>query len=171
MINKLKENKTSFTLVEVMIVAGVSTILLFSILCVLGVWHRSWSISQAQMDVEFQARRIMRAMTEELSQSSPNNLTVGANNDTLTFQIPSSYSGGNISWGDSIQYSLGGVVNHQLLRTNLNTSQIEVLGSYVDSLLFDHNSDIIDMQITVNRTIRGNNAQRTLGSQVSLRNR
>nr|MBP7087724.1 type II secretion system protein [Candidatus Omnitrophota bacterium] len=168
--NKFSLKKT-LTLVEVMVVTIIFTIIFLSILAVITTWQRSWDISEAQMDAQFQARRTMRRITEELIQASPSNITINADNDIISFNLPSSYAAGSISWGDQIQYSLGGLDGQQLLRTNLDTGDTEVLGSYINAVQFIRNNDIVQIQVTVNKPYKGDNIQIQLASQVSLRNR
>lgn len=163
--------RKALTLVEVMVVTIISIIIFLSILAVISTWQRSWDISEAQMDVQFQARRTMRRVTEELIQASPNNVAINAASDVISFNLPNSYAAGNISWGDQIEYSLGGLNGQQLLHTNLNTGNTEILGSYISAVQFTRNNDIVQIQLTVSKPYKGNNLQVELGSQVSLRNR
>ena len=170
------KKKSAFSLAEIMVVLAVFTIIFLSILSVIITWQQSWDISQVKMDVQFQARRAMRRIAEELIQASPGNVIIGAGNDVITFNLPGSYGGGSINWGDNIQYSLGGLEGHQLLRTNLDKDisspeREEILGSYISLLQFTRSDDIIQIQLTANKTFKGRSLQAQLNSQVSLRNR
>ena len=171
----MKNRKKGLTLVEILVLVGVLSIIVGSVLRVAGSWQRSWNISKAQMDVQSQARRAMSEITEELSQTSQDRVNINVTGDVITFQLPNDdYAGGAFTWGDQIQYSLvvgaGGI--NQLLRTNLNTNQTEVLGSYINAMQFTLTSGVISMQLTVNKTPDGGGTPVTmqLDSQVSLRN-
>jgi len=171
----MKNKKKGFTLVEILVLVGVLSIIVGSVLRVAASWQRSWNVSKAQMDVQSQARRAMSEITEELSQTSQDRVNINVTGDVITFQLPNDdYAGGAFTWGDQIQYSLvvgaGGI--NQLLRTNLNTNQTEVLGSYINAMQFTLTSGVISMQLTVNKTPDGGGTPVTmqLDSQVSLRN-
>ena len=163
-----RSTKEGFTLVEVMIAAGVLGIMTMSIFILLPGWQRSWNINQVQMDVQFQARRAMSTMARELTQTSPGQVAINVAGNVITFRLPNNnYAAGAFTWNDQIQYSL---VAGQLLRTNLNTAAVEVLASYINGLGFVLNNDIVSIQLSVNRNFKGENALLQLNSQVSLRN-
>ncbi len=171
----MKNRKKGLTLVEILVLVGVLSIIVGSVLRVAGSWQRSWNISKAQMDVQSQARRAMSEMAEELSQTSQDRVNINVAGDVITFQLPNDdYAGGTFTWGDQIRYSLvsGTAGISQLLRTNLNTNQIEVLANYINVIQFTLASGVISMQVTVNKTPEGGEAPVTmqLDSQVSLRN-
>lgn len=171
----MKNRKKGLTLVEILVLVGVLSIIVGSVLRVATSWQRSWNISKVQMDVQSQARRAMSEITEELSQTSQDRVNINVNGDVITFQLPNDdYAGGAFTWGDQIQYSLvvGAAGISQLLRTNLNTNQTEVLASYVNAMQFTLASGVISIQVTVDKTPEGGEAPVTmqLGTQVSLRN-
>ena len=93
------KSKAGFTLVEVMIVAGVMSIIVVGILSALVNWQRSWSINEVQMDVQFQARRAMSRMTNELIQTSQSRVNINVTNDIISFNLPNNdYAGGAFTW-------------------------------------------------------------------------
>jgi len=171
----LKNKRTGFTFVEILVLVGVVSIIAGSILKVIVSWQRSWNISKVQMDVQSQARRAMSEITEELSQTSQNNVSINLIGDVITFRLPNDdYFGGAFTWGDQIQYSLisesAGI--SQLQRTNLTTGQIKILASYINRIQFTLTNGIISMQLTVDKTPKGGETPVTiqLDSRVSLRN-
>ena len=130
-----RDIKDGFTLLEVMVAVAIFSVISLAIFAVLTSWRRSRDISELQIDVEFEARRAMRKMTEEIIQTGPNKITITDNtdpvDDIIVFQIPDSYAGGAITWGDQIQYSVSG---QQLLRTNLTSgAPPEVIANNIDS--------------------------------------
>jgi len=170
----MKNKKKGFTFVEILVLVGVFSIIAGSILRVAVSWQRFWNISKVQMDVQFQARRVMSEITEELSQTSPSRVTININ-DVITFQLPNDdYVNGAFTWGDQIQCSLilepSGI--SQLIRTNLTTNQTKVLANYINGIQFTLTGGIISMEVNVNKTPKGGEAPVTiqLNSQVSLRN-
>lgn len=171
----MKNKKKGFTLVEILVVTGVLGIIAASVLVVAVSWQRSWNISKVQMDVQSQARRAISEIAEELSQTSQSKVSISVAGDVITFQLPNDdYAEGEFTWGDQIQYSLisGPAGISQLLRTNLTTTQTEVLANYINGIQFTLTGSIVGMQVTVNKTPQGGEAPVTmqLDSQVSLRN-
>ncbi len=171
----MENRRKGFTLVEILVLVGVLSIIVGSVLRVASSWQRSWNIGKVQMDVQSQARRAMGEITEELSQTSQDRVNINVAGDVITFQLPNDdYAGGAFTWGDQIQYSLiaGPAGISQLLRTNLNTNQTEVLASYINAMQFTLTSGVISMQLTVNKTPEGGGTPVTmqLDTQVSLRN-
>lgn len=171
----MKNKKKGFTLVEILVVTGVLGIIAASVLVVAVSWQRSWNISKVQMDVQSQARRAISEIAEELSQTSQSKVSISVAGDVITFQLPNDdYAEGEFTWGDQIQYSLisGPAGISQLLRTNLTTTQTEVLANYINGIQFTLTGSIVGMQVTVNKTPQGGEAPVTmqLDPQVSLRN-
>ena len=171
----MKNKKKGFTFVEILVLVGVLSIIVGSILTVVVSWQRSWNISKVQMDVQSQARRAMSKITEELIQTSQSKVSINVARDVITFQLPNNdYAGGTFTWGDQIQYSLisGPTGISQLLRTNLTTGQTEILASYINGMQFTLANGIISIQVTVDKTPKGeqNPVIIQLDSQVSLRN-
>ena len=163
---------------EVMVALVIFSIISIAIFAVLTSWRRSRNISELQLDVEFEARRAMRKMTEEIVQAGPDQITITDNSypdsDVIVFRIPDSYSGGAITWGDQIQYSLGGNNAEQLLRTNLTTGDpAEIIANNIDSLQITDNiaTGRVEIDITVIKSHIADQIQIQVGSQVALRNR
>ncbi len=171
-----RENRQGFTLIELMVVITVFLIIISSIFAVLVGGKRAWFISEAQIDINNDARRAIQRMTQELSQTAPSRFTItniSANEDRIIFQTASSYAARVVVWGDQIQYSLGGVDGAQILRTDLNTAAVEVLASHVTRLLFTSTgTDLLNMTVQITRqSLKGDNQQLQLTSQVAVRNR
>ena len=170
-----KDKKCSFlkgfTLVEMLVAVSIFVILVFSVLAVLIAGQRVWDDGETQMDIQFEARRIMQRMSEELTYANPDNITISDTQDAITFIVPSSYNytTGNIEWGNQIQYFLGGANGHTLLRREgANTA---VIGRNVSSVRFTLNGDRVGIQLVLSKQSPSrNNLQVELNSQVSLRN-
>jgi len=166
--------KDSFSLVELMVVVMVFSIMVSSIFAVLDSGRRSWNVSEAQIDNQSEARRALGRMTDELTQAGQATVTINATQDVISSQVPTSYNDATatITWGDQIQYSLGGINGEQLLRTNLNTLAIEIIGNNITTLQFTSLAiDVVGIQLILTKQARSQDTlQLPLNSQVKLRN-
>lgn len=165
-------NPRGFTLVELMVSCSILLILVSSIFGVLISGNRLWDISVAQVDISASGRNAMSRVFEELSQAGQDTVTVSLGHDAIIFQTPDSYSGGIISWGNQIQYSLGGLNGQQFLRTDLGSGEVQVLGNNITLLQLEQiKDDTIDIQITLSKqSVKGDILTVQLGSQIRLRN-
>ncbi|MCM8813358.1 MAG: prepilin-type N-terminal cleavage/methylation domain-containing protein [Candidatus Omnitrophica bacterium] len=171
-----RRGTAGFTLVEVMVAAGIFMLVVGMIFGVLSGGRRAWLTSEAQIDLHQQARQAMQRITDELVESGPGTvsiLTVSADEDRLIFRPPLSFSGGVITWGDQIQFSLGGDTGEQLVRTNLATGQAEIFHNYITQLHFQQlAADLYEVVLVLQRqSLLGETLQLQLSTQVALRNR
>ncbi|MCP4650550.1 MAG: type II secretion system protein [PVC group bacterium] len=165
-----------FTLIELMIGVGIFVMMTVTVYTVMTGGRRAWVTSEAQIDVHDSARRIMQTLTEEIAEAAPGYLTItniSSNEDRIIFQTPSAYAGGSPTWGDRIQYSLGGQDGEQIVRTNIDQATSESFGDYVTTMRFTQPAaDLVLITLLVSRqSVVGDTMQMQLVSQVSLRNR
>ena len=161
------------TLVELMVSITVLLLLISSVGALMTSGRRLWMTSATQMDITSSGRAAMDKMYQELSQASMDSVSISSGKDSITFQIPSSFLLSVTAWGNPIQYSLGGLNGEQLLRTDLVTSDVEVLGNNITFLQFDNTTldDVIDIELILRKqTIKGDLLTVELGSQIQLRN-
>ncbi len=168
--------KTAFTLVELMIVVSIFLGISAAIFALLSGGRRAWMISETQIDVHWMARETMRFITNELSESGPQTITitnVNANEDRIVFQIPASYSAGVVTWNNRMQYSLGGINNQQFVRTDLDAGTSTTGANYITTMRFSQPSvDVILIDLVASKqSIVGDAISISLSSQVTLRNR
>jgi len=123
-----------FTLIELMVVALISLIILAVIFGVLSAGRQSWRTGSTQVELQQETRKAMDWMVKELRESGPAQANITGGGSIITFQVPVDWepdgdvvdNNGNIEWGAednlgrSIQYLLGGLNNRQLLRKVLN---------------------------------------------------
>ncbi|MFH1061786.1 MAG: prepilin-type N-terminal cleavage/methylation domain-containing protein [Candidatus Omnitrophota bacterium] len=170
---KIWFNAQGFTLIELMVSCSILVILVSSVFAILTSGSRLWAVSVAQIDISASARNAMARVFDDLSQAGQDTVIVSPGHDAITFQTPDSYSGGIISWGNQIQYSLGGLNGQQLLRTDLVSGDVQVWGNNITLLQLDQTKDdTIDIQITLSKqSAKGDILTVQLGSQVRLRNK
>ncbi len=157
-----------FTLVELMLVVFIFSIILGVVFVVLSMSSRSWQSGNVQVEVQQETRKGMYSMLKELRQSSLARITVTA--DMVTFRIPQNVdNSGNITWGEDIVYSLGGLNGEQLLRTQDEESR--VLANNVQSLQFSASGKEITITLVAEKeSVPQRTITATLSSQVTLRN-
>ncbi|MBU2063176.1 MAG: prepilin-type N-terminal cleavage/methylation domain-containing protein [Candidatus Omnitrophica bacterium] len=176
-------NMRGFTLVELMVVATIFVMLILAIFAISSGGTRAWFTSEAQMDINMQARRIIQQMTDEISQAGPGRVTItniSASEDNIIFQMPVSFALGVLTWSDQIQYSLGGINGQQIVRARIDPATSVVLetqtfANYVTALRFnyiDTEQDALAITLTlIRQSVAGDNLQIQLNSQVAFRNR
>ena len=157
-----------FTLIELMIVLLIFSIILGSIFAVMTMGNKAWQSGNVQVEIQQETRKGMDSMLKELRQSSLGQITVAAN--TVTFRIPQSVNNsGNITWCGDILYSLGGLNDEQLLRTQGEESR--VLANNVQGLQFSASGKEITITVVVEKeSVSQRTLTTTLSSQVTLRN-
>lgn len=173
-----------FTLVEIIIVLFIFTIISGAIFSVLKMGGLAWNLGDVQVAVQQDLRRGMNAMIRELRQSRSSVISGVPADDNyyslIIFRVPEDIDNdgdvvddlGNVEWSNSIQYSLGGYNNKQLLRVQDGTTS--VLANNVNSLQLRRISVIPNILeiilLTQKVTIEGRSIQITLSSKVRLRN-
>jgi len=167
------------TLFEIIIVVFLFSITLGAIFTALATARTSWKAGSSQLTVQQEARRGLNTMLKELRQGRLSTITGvptdGTNYSTITFQIPSSISAGGTTWSSNIQYSLGGLQNAQLLRTQDGNQR--VLANNISALNFSRNAsatDVINVNVSTEKnTFPGlgtTQSNITLNSQIKARN-
>ncbi len=173
----LEKNK-GLTLIEITIVAFLFSIILVSVFSALGVARTSWKSGASQITVQQEARRGLNQMTKELRQARLATIagvpTDGAGYPSITFQIPDTITASGTTWSSNIQYSIGGLNNTQLIKTQDGNQRI--LANNVSLLTFTRNvaePDVIDISIGVQKdTFSGFTATQsniTLNSKAKVR--
>jgi Tfp pilus assembly protein PilW len=155
-----------------MVAAVILMILIAGISSILTSGGRLWGISGAQADISSSARNVLYRMSEELSQAGRSTLIISPAQDSITFQTPSSFTAGNINWGNQIQYSLGGINGRQLVRNQAGSASTAIGGDYITLLRFNWSgTDSIEIQLALSKqSTKGDILSMQLGSQVRLRN-
>ncbi|MBU1853491.1 MAG: hypothetical protein KJ957_05560 [Candidatus Omnitrophica bacterium] len=92
--------------------------------------------------------------------------------NSISFRLPLTDNNGNITWSNTINYSLGGLNNRQLLRTE-GTNQ-EILANNIVGLQLTRQvsaSNIIEVTLQSQKaTVSGHIVATTLNSKIKFRN-
>ncbi|MCU0665554.1 MAG: prepilin-type N-terminal cleavage/methylation domain-containing protein [Candidatus Omnitrophica bacterium] len=105
------KNKKGFTLLELMISVGITAIISAAILNIFSIGLSSWQIGEAKIESQYQARKAMQEITQDLRLSNPGHIDVLNDSNTeiqtgigtkLRFQVP--------SYDNKIIHFLGGDV-------------------------------------------------------------
>ncbi len=174
-----------FVLAEFIMVVLIFSMIMGGIFGVLTVGRQSWHTGSIQVELQQEARRAMDWMVREIRQSGLNYApkhpggVIGLADDglvhnTITFRMSQGWDNNNdwIDWGNQIQYSIGGLNNQQLLRTE--GAQVVVLANNVVGLGFRRQpgSPIVEISLQAQKvSAPGRTLQWTLNSQVTLRNK
>ncbi len=167
------------SLTEIIVVIFLFSIMLAAIFTVLATARNSWKSGGSRLGVQQEARRGLNSLAKELRQARLSTITGVPNDGTtyssINFQIPDSISAGGTTWSTIIQYSIGGLNNTQLLRTQDGNQR--VLTNNVSSLGFSRSAsmpDVLNISITVQKnTFPGLGAiqtSETLNTEVNVRN-
>jgi prepilin-type N-terminal cleavage/methylation domain-containing protein len=171
-----QRRRAGFTLLELMVVFLIFSMVVMALYAILSGGRRAWLTSEAQIDLQVQARRALARITQDLSESAPSQIsivTISPQEDRITFRMASSYTGGVVTWGNQIRYALGGINGQQLIRQDLDSGGSEEVAQYVTALLFAQpDADTIDVGLTVARqSLVGDTLQLPLATRITLRNR
>jgi len=108
MTNEQHKGQRGFSLLEVMIVTTILVVIVGGIFQVLSAGLNAYNSGTVLVDVQGLARRTMEGMIREvqgagLSTVSPTPPLPGqTGTSTITFQQATGYSGGSVTWGDTI---------------------------------------------------------------------
>lgn len=178
----------AFTLLETLVVLGIFTLMFTVTFEILSANRRSFDIGLTKQDVENQARLGLESMSRELYKTNSSHVTITVDtgsNSIITFQVPIGYdTGGSLIWGADeagepstggwqIRYSLN--AGQQLIREVLDTSNnlvnTRVLANAVNSLTFSLSNNLLNINLTAQKTALGGRVlSQGFSSQVTFRN-
>lgn len=166
-----KPFEKGFSLVELMFVVAIFTIIGAALFAVLRASEEQTRVVDLKMTIQESAREGLDKMSQEIRQTAPNQITIGASNDTIQFLIPDPNAANPldasfyIDWNNAhtIQYALAtaadialGFQANQLIRTDVTGGNAKtVMANDVQSVTFSGNSDlnVITITLSVQRTL------------------
>lgn len=154
----IRLNKRGFTIVESMVVVGVSAMITYVLYAAMLAGDVQTRTSDVKMAVQDSAREGLYKMLQEIRHSSSNlvtgNIVIGANSIAFNIPNPQNAVAGDFTenWANMhrIQYSLVGT---QLIRTNLTTAATRVVANDVRTLTFVRSGEVVTATINVQRQL------------------
>lgn len=159
---KIFGSQKGFTMLEMMVAIGISSMIAYSMFFAMRLGDDQIQTTQLKMYIQDSAREGVYRMIQELRQSSPTRITIGAGGNNIQFSMPNSANPVNpdfsVNWGaaHTIRYALGGLNNRQLIKTNMTTSQTTVFGNDVTGVTFTGNTGsptIVTITMNVQRAL------------------
>ena len=132
-----QKNQRGFTLVELMMVLGISAFLAYSMFAAMRVGDAQMESANLRMTIQDSAREGLYKMVQEIRESAPDRITIGGGCNTISFSIPdpntpvddTDYA---VNWlAGQVTYSVSGT---QILRTLSGSTT--VMSNDVSSVLF-----------------------------------
>lgn len=92
-------------------------------------------VSNIKLSLQQEARLGLDRMLKELRQARSASITINQNQNSISFEVPASIdtNSGAITWSSTITYSVGGINNAQLLRTQVGSAATTVLANNVNN--------------------------------------
>ena len=183
----MKTPEQGFTLIEVVIAAALSTVVIFGVFTILLVSNKQLDVINAKMSLQEGPREALFKMAQEIRQtgwhqinalSAPDASNIESSS-TITFNVPANDANALVAgdyspqWAFSISYSLN-ATTHQILRTATNTatgqSRQAILANEVSALTFSRNDNamgLITIAITAQRLLQIGSQVRTIQTSIT----
>lgn len=166
--------KRGFTLIEVLVSIAILSIVITGIFAVLNLGDMTWHSDMGLVDLQQQARQAMERMVKEIRQSRASDIAItepGPNaGSRIQFRIPLDITTSPVNYSDFIIYYRN--INNQLIREYQGTTK--VLANYINSLNFSLSGNIVEIQLSAQKTVRNRTLSFPLSGalteQVKLRN-
>jgi prepilin-type N-terminal cleavage/methylation domain-containing protein len=159
-----RKKSLGFTLIEMMITVGISSMIAYAMFAVMRSGQEQSNTSQMRMTIYDSAREGLYKMIQELRLTAPDRVDITNNGGRIQFDVPNPASPINadytINWDGATQvtYTLGGANNTQILRTTTN-GQSTVIANDVTAINFTGNAaepSLVTVTISVQRTMTNN---------------
>jgi prepilin-type N-terminal cleavage/methylation domain-containing protein len=154
-------DQRGFSLLEMMLVIAISTFMAYVMFAAMRAGDHQIQTAQVKMAIQESAREGVYRMIQELRMSAPDRIAITGGN-TIQFEIPDStdrVTGSyDINWdgAQTIRYARGGLNGNQIVRTNVTTGQVSIIGNDVTAVTFAGNDaapEIVTITLSVQRTL------------------
>ncbi len=170
--------KKAFTLVEVLISFLILSIVIVALFNFCNIGDNIWDSNMAGLDLQQEVRAAMDGMIKEIRLSRDQDITVSNGGTQIQFKIPISITPA-IAYSDFIIYRLD-INSSQILREH-PAGILKVLANNISGLNFccengaicDSNclnSNVVQIQIDANKTVKNRNYRFSLNDKGRLRN-
>lgn len=175
-------NQRGFSLLEMMLVIAISTVMMYVLFAALRAGDRQIQAAQVKMAIQESAREGLYRMIQEIRMSAPGRIDI-TGEDTIEFEIPDEgdrvTEGYQINWdsAQTVRYERGGDGGNQIIRTNVSTGEVSVIGNDITALEFEGNDaspEIVTITLSAQReTVDGRTVPEVpvqLSGQAEIRN-
>ena len=152
------QNDRGFTLVEMMMAMAISCVVAAALFMAMRTGNEQLETSDMKMTIQDSAREGLYKMIQEIRESSPTRITIGASDITFSVPDPNSPVDGTTyapNWpGHTIRYAISGT---QVIRTNSTTGDTSVIANDVTALSFTGNAaqpTVVTVALSVQRTLK-----------------
>ena len=161
------QNEKGFSLIELLMVIALSSGIFYVLARGLSIGTDQMNEASIRMNIQESAREGLYKMVQEIRQSSPSRITIGAGGNTLFFTVPNPNSpvaaDYTINWagGRVITYAMGaaGATATQIIRTDSSTpGQTRVVANDVTGLQFVGNiaaPTLVTITVSVQKELVG----------------
>ncbi len=158
---KLRNSERGVTLPELMVALGISGIITYCVCASVLVGSRQLSSSTVATSMQDSGRSGLSKMSQEIRASSPSEITISNDGNSITFKVPPNSNALNvddysIDWDAAAQvtYEIGGTNNRQLMR-RVTGGADQVIANDVTDITFSADSDdpsLITAALSLQRT-------------------
>ena len=157
------KNKTSLTLVEILVSVFILAIIVLSVTSLLYLGDLNWRRGSILLELQQKARLAMDRMSRELRQAQSSSISITNEGKNISFSIPD-LSGGTYD----ITYYLD-TNSNQIIR-EYPEGTTKILGNNVSSLDFSLSGDTLTITLQVSKSLRQTPLSFVLKEKIKLRN-
>lgn len=165
---------SGFTLIEIMVTFVIMSFIVWSIYAIFNMADKTWNFDMGIVDLQQDARQAMDKMVKEIRQTR-SSIVIITGGTQISFQVPIDITTSPVTYSTPISYYLE---SNQIIR-EYPVNEKAVLANNIDNLNFTRTGDIVEIELTATKTVRGRtlcfpspcqNPKNTLLEKVMTRN-
>ena len=154
-MKKISTSQKGFTLLEAVFVMALTAMVGAVVFGITRAGNQQNNARETRMTLQDNAREGLYKMVQEIRQSGPTKITLGAGTIQFSVPDPSSLTTGTgyaLNWAGAhtIKYSVGGTNGTQILRLDMTTNKTAVIANDVTSAAFTGNGGLTVITVTLN---------------------